>query len=720
MAATHTLTGSFTDLLGDTFDTTRIRGYVKATQPVIVDTDPGGGTRFGRKALTINTDGTWSVAGLPDTSDLAWKPAGFGLILVVEYRDDAQGTATRSQPFESNAFELTADTDFKDVVDIELVAVDTALRDTIHQWALDAQAAAEAAEAVGASTDAQMAGRIQDPESETSAALSASTGDIVDTLAAPRAGLSAKDQEFGATGLGVVNDGVAIQALIDTARDSVRAGFALGAGMAFIPGGRYRTTQRIVQPPYVKVVTLGPVVILSEVPGDSTWHLTPLADDPANLYPGVLDKQQWTRGDVIDASHGGITFVNQDPGGAGATIGLELGPRTDIGSDRPMARYSLSDGIAAEKYAEGVRWNSYNHYIAHYKSLHLEKNVTDLHVVGPGSNSGENITFERCIFASTVGTGPSIKVDAPNIDLTCVDCSGDFVGTLVEINRGYGTFRWTGNHVEGINENARFSETGGLVVSNVATSAPTDAPPVVEFGPLIPLVASARGVRFRGSMYLSLSLQYRVQSSDYSTNQSPAKAVLCDDLVRVVSHELVLTRGGPLVQRGLNEVRDATLTADAAGTLGSALTHWARTNGGAAVTSVVSTDAPLAGYQSLEITMGAASFIRWMPKAYTLCRPGDVIYGTFAAKAAPAAPEMTSTIAVAWYDSEKVQIGSTEQINLTKTVTTTGDWRVPDGPVRLTPPPGAVFYKGGIQVSTPTGDGSTYWVGYPQFERRSA
>lgn len=174
MAATHTLTGSFADLLGDSFNVKNVHGYVEASERVVVDTDADGAARFGRKSLTINTDGTWSVAGLPDTADLGWNPSGFALRLVVDYRDGAQGTATRSQTFTSNWFPLTADTDFKDVVDIELVAVDAELRQTIHQWALDAQAAAEAAEAVGTTNDAVIAGRIQDPASATASALLAS------------------------------------------------------------------------------------------------------------------------------------------------------------------------------------------------------------------------------------------------------------------------------------------------------------------------------------------------------------------------------------------------------------------------------------------------------------------------------------------------------------------------------------------------------------------
>lgn len=540
----------------------------------------------------------------------------------------------------------------------------------------------------------------------------------IDAIAAPRAGVSVKDEDYGAAGNGTTNDAAAIQAAIDAARDAVRAGFALGAGMAFIPGGRYRLTSQIVQPPYVKVVPLAPVVILSEVPGDAAWWITPLSDDPSNLY-APLSKQQWTLGDLIDGSHGGITLINNDGGGAGTTRGLELGSRTDLTADKPLSRYTLGH-IAIQGYHEGIRWNSYNHYIAHYNALKIELNDIAVQVSGPGTNSGENITFEQCLFASTTLTNPAIKIDAPNIDLNFEDCSADFVSTLFEINQGYGQITWDGGHLEGINENSRFSATGGIAVSNV-TTASGQALPVVTIGPMVPLVASARGVRFRGEMYLSAGIQYRVQSSDYSTNQAPDKGVLCDDSVRLVERSLVLTRGGPLMQRGLNEVRDAAL-ADAAGTLGSALTHWTRTNGGGTVTSVVATNAPVAGYQSLECTLAASSHMRWMPKAYSPCRPGDVIYGTFAYELEAGAPALTKSIMVAWYDSEKVQIETTAQTDLTTSVQTADEWRLPDGPVRLTPPPGAVFYKAGFQISTgASGNGtSKYWIGAPHFERRRA
>lgn len=179
MAATHTLTGNFHDLLGEAFDASQIRAYVEPSQTFIVDTDPGGGGRFGRKQVTITADGTWSIDGLPDTSDPGWNPTGFGLRLVIEVRDGAQGASTRSKTTTTNWFSLTADTDFKDVAEIELEAVSTELRDTIHQWSLDAQAAAEAAEAVGTTNDAIIAGRISDPASATASALSASSARLL-------------------------------------------------------------------------------------------------------------------------------------------------------------------------------------------------------------------------------------------------------------------------------------------------------------------------------------------------------------------------------------------------------------------------------------------------------------------------------------------------------------------------------------------------------------
>lgn len=536
--------------------------------------------------------------------------------------------------------------------------------------------------------------------------------------AAPRAGLSAK-VDFSAVGDGVQDDTAALQAMIDAARDAVRAGFALGAGTVFLPSGRYRVTGRIVQPPYVKVVTLGPVVIQSESPGDSAWHITPLSGDPTNLYPSVLSKQQWTMGDLIDASHGGLTFVNADSGGAGSTIGLELGSRTDLTGDRPLSRYTLGH-IAVQGYHEGWRWNSYNHYIAHYSAIKLELNDIALHVVGPGTNSGENITFEESLFASTTLLNPAVQIDAPNIDLNFDDCSADFVNTVFLINQGYGTVRWQGGHLEGVNESTRYSATGGIAVSTVVTSGAV-ALPVVTIGPNVPFVCAARGVRFRGEMYLSASLQYRVQSNDYNINQHPDKGVLCDASVRVVDHTLIHARpsSGPLMQRALNEVRDDTIS-DTAGTLGSALANWTRTNGGGTVTSVVSTDAPTAGYQSLQCTLAASSSMRWMPKAYSACRPNEIIYGTFAYKLASGAPALIASIMVAWYDSEKTQIGTTGQIDLSQSVATANEWRLPDGPVKLTPPQGAAFYKAGFQISVgASGDGtSNYWVGAPQFERR--
>lgn len=157
MATTYTLTGKAADLVGEDFAASDLTGYVESSQDVINEADVNT-QRYGRKSLSFAGDGTWSVE-LVGTGDLVQAYR-----VVIRTRDRILGVKT----VESGWFELTADAEFGDVVEVERIAIETAA-----DYAAAAAASAAEAELIAGLTgeDAAVAALIGNEDSDTYAAL---------------------------------------------------------------------------------------------------------------------------------------------------------------------------------------------------------------------------------------------------------------------------------------------------------------------------------------------------------------------------------------------------------------------------------------------------------------------------------------------------------------------------------------------------------------------
>lgn len=131
MATTFTLTGKAADLVGEDFAASDLTGYVESSQDVINEADVNT-QRYGRKPLSFAGDGTWTVE-LVGTGDLVQAYR-----VTIRVRDRILGV----RMVESGWFALTADSDFADVLEVEVVAVQTA-----SEFATAAAGYANAAEA---------------------------------------------------------------------------------------------------------------------------------------------------------------------------------------------------------------------------------------------------------------------------------------------------------------------------------------------------------------------------------------------------------------------------------------------------------------------------------------------------------------------------------------------------------------------------------------------
>ncbi len=502
---------------------------------------------------------------------------------------------------------------------------------------------------------------------------------------------------FGAAGNGLQDDTTKIQNAIDHAAQRVISSGMVDSGTVRMPSGRYKITKRIIQPPYVKIVTLGTVIIESYVEADSAWHITPLATDPERLY-GQMQKQQWLRGALINAQVGGFVIINRAQ--IGATVGLELGPRKDLGLARPLSRYTLND-IAIQGFQTAQQMNVFQHFIAHFYRFHLESNGTNIRI-GTGTpvtfNSGENFTWVDSVIASA---DFGVVWDSDVCDVTFRGCSLDFLGTVAKFNFGWNRLLIDGGHIEGANEDFRRTPRGGIAVSAVETGT---LPDVVIQG-ITPYVARERSTLFRGRMGLWLEMAYR--NNGDLTRVGVAENILCDDLVEVRHLAFTSPTGGPIPSRQLNMVYDGALEKEDVGTASTALTNFTRTQSCGDVVETISTAGPRPGSKSLKHVIKGSAFHRLAPKAYIPCEPGQRLYATMSfLLEGPSVPSLA--IVGEFFDSERRLISSTEAIvfrqNEVKDV-----WRAMDRARFFTAPPGVAYFRPCFQVATSAGDGQSAW-----------
>lgn len=501
-------------------------------------------------------------------------------------------------------------------------------------------------------------------------------------------------KDSGGVGDGVADDTAAIQAVINaSAAETISS--AMGVrGVVEIPAGKYKITDTITQPPYVKVVCLGTVIIESYAAAKSAWWVAPLATDPTNLY-GPIGKQQWMRGNVIDGTIGGMILVNRT-GSTGTTVGLELGSRTNI--SRVMSRYSMTD-VAIQGYAVGMKLNSYNHYIASYTRLHIEMNDTNVQIgTGVGqSNSGENFSWHGCVIA---GAMVGVDHNTDSFDMAFYSCSFDFLGTGFwhRTTGGWNRTLISGGHIEGINEAGRYTSTGAFVRSDVV--APNVFPDVNILG-TVPYKLNERKTQFKGNMRLRLGMSYRTQ--DW-TNMAYTDNVLCDDFVQVKTLDVSTSNGSGLISRALNLTLDPVFAAEADGTAGSALAHWTITTSSCVLT--VSADGPrTSGSKSVQAVITGSGNFTAAPKEYTPCTAGNTMRVGVAYKFS-GSPFPSTSVVGKFYDVNKVLIQTTSSSTYGRTNTATAQWRVFDGSARFVAPPGACYFNPTYTVGTGSGDGA--------------
>lgn len=565
---------------------------------------------------------------------------------------------------------------FLDVVPDPDQLLDAIASAAVAEAARDAALAAqEAAEAVPSTTDALIAGRINAAGSDTDTALK---GRSVVFREASSQRMSALDH--GVQQSTSVDSSAALQSLIDAVAADVLASSFERSRTVFVPGGRYRLNSRIVQPPYVKVIAEGTVVFETHVAGDSAWHVTPLATDPVDPTAGVLNKQQWNSGAILDAVGGNIVFINKVGTRTGQTA-LELGSRTNLTAARPLARYEVAN-VCIEEYGVGVKWNAFNHYICTYRRILIEE--CDTHVkYGDGVvvvNSGEKVAWVDCIFGVGAAGKEAHLIDCDTINVQFFNCSHDYLSCVVRFtsHAGYQRVDFFGGHVERINLSPRYDAAGGWAVSDVATGI---VPEVAIHGTTF--ASFERDTVFKGNLSLSANFDYR---GTQTTSLPAANAYLCADTVEVLDWRVRQWNAYALPSRRLNGVPDSTLKLQTTAADVAAVSGWT-VSAGSGVTGTVTADGPVSGDKALSLVFAAASYRRFTPNPRMPIRPGQRLRATLAFN-------RTVTLALqlgaTFYDHAGNVISTVSAASLTLGAVT-GAWVYPVNPRRtgLEAPPGA-------------------------------
>lgn len=172
MAATYTLSGDPKTLLGSD-DFTAVRAYITCDQDILVDPDGVEEPRIFGEADVILANATTNAFSV-DLPGNDWTPSPHWYTLHIEGRSRTSSKVNRVVT--TAPFQMTADTTLADLPQAAPKAISVQDYESLIEARDEAVAAAES---VTLPTDGIIAGRINDPESATAAALSASNAQAI-------------------------------------------------------------------------------------------------------------------------------------------------------------------------------------------------------------------------------------------------------------------------------------------------------------------------------------------------------------------------------------------------------------------------------------------------------------------------------------------------------------------------------------------------------------
>ncbi|SLJ99978.1 glycosyl hydrolase family 28-related protein [Arthrobacter sp. P2b] len=508
---------------------------------------------------------------------------------------------------------------------------------------------------------------------------------------------------------GRADSAAAIQRKIDAVRDAVRETGLATNNVLVLPGGHYQIEKTIVQPPYVHIVIQGTAIVEWKGGNGTCWHITPLPDDPANLY-APLEKNQWNNHTLID----GNLILHNTSTSDGTSVGLELGSRSDLGAGRLLKGYSIR-GVSIQRFDTLKKMNTYNHYLGRFENCLFEvaggynATVTGacLRVGDPENgnfNSGENFEYAHCIFASAK---QAIVVDAPGWDLSFNNCSFDYLATVAKLNKGYGRLAFQGGHIEAIN--VEQTETNGVLVSEVAEGTSN-----VNFDATTMLVQPRSAIRGRnlvvtGSAYLR-------PAGDNNT-AFPGSFLVTEEVTACTLKNLEISNRR-IVSAMDNRLVDPYFEDEEIGVLqvGASLVNWEISNWGVS-TVEVSSEGLSGGGRSVKVVLLAGSSVVFQAKDVVPLRSGWERSGTICLRAD--FEGVRASVSAIYLRGNGQEFSPEEEVSLLAEHLPAGSWRMPSVMQQVAPHSNhaarAVSVKPIFAISNPTNRTISAYIGYLYF-----
>jgi len=369
--------------------------------------------------------------------------------------------------------------------------------------------------------------------------------------------------EFAAKGKGASDDTGTFQRAIDYVRNlALRTQDTSCLPSLLIPAGRYMLTQTIDTAPWIKLCSVGGVLLdFSGLPagcdGMTCRNETTL---PATQlrFPG-------DRSPFLDGSGGTISILG--PGLARAEgSGVVMGNR-EAGFSGAV-RDAGGRNVVISGWRSALRIDPLNTYLSAWFSSRFEQNRDAGIYVAPGVgrsvNSGERMTFVDCTFA---GSARALDIDSDSMDFVFDACSFDFNGDVVHFGAQarFGTIAFSHCHIEGID---------GLLVD--ASVAGKHLRAVFRDSIVLPrhwkrkeLVNAPRQLVAGNAKFAAWGVEWRFESQQHALTP-----LIGDEVPVEALSALSFQNVQALPWRGSVINADSTFMLDGPGTPASALTHW--------------------------------------------------------------------------------------------------------------------------------------------------
>ena len=274
-------------------------------------------------------------------------------------------------------------------------------------------------------------------------------------------------KQFGAYGDNTHDDTLAIQNAINYLKNKFLDN-SNNKLTLILSAGTYLISDTIEIPVYLKIKVNDNVVILSNVSlGATIWVNSgnyTLSDDINEVIGFNIDKKLiGGTGQLSIIRNNEWADVNNDDS---TSIGLLIGDSSYNANYMRIARFII-ENVCISGFNTALKINDKNTYFLTFNHLHLELNRISLMYGSSGSsyqNSGENISFNRCIFATSYNAFINNSANSDG-SFNFNECSFDFNGNVCLLNNAMHSV-FNNCHFEGIG----YTDNPRLLTNNENTT----------------------------------------------------------------------------------------------------------------------------------------------------------------------------------------------------------------------------------------------------------